>query len=98
MQFPHETFKNAGMNPSDVGHLIGVSRVTGYRWLLGTNRNGTTGVGVNIFLQDKVAKVAAQVEAAVAAGALPDDNIKKLPPEKRAGKLRSILNKYRTKK
>lgn len=98
MHFPHQLFKSAGLNSTDVAKLCGVSRITGYRWLQGTSRNGSEGVGVNIFLQDRVAKVSGPVAAALDAGALPDETLSKLPPEKRAVRIKSILNKHRTKK
>lgn len=86
------------MKPADVARLFDVSRVTGYRWMLGTSRSGAPGAGVNTFLQAKVVKVSAQVEAALAAGALPNDDAMQLPPAKRATKLRSIINQHRVKK
>lgn len=98
MHFPHQLFKTAGLNSTDIANLCGVSRITGYRWLQGTSRNGTEGVGVNIFLRDRVTKIAAPVAAAVDAGALPDEALAKLPPEKRASRIKTILNKHRTKK
>lgn len=98
MQFPHLLFKNAGLNSTDIANLCGVSRITGYRWLQGTNRNGEPGVGVNIFLQDRVARVIAPLTAAVEAGVLPDLQLTKLPPKKRATKIKSIINQYRQKK
>ena len=56
MHFPHKLFKTAGLNSTDVANLCDVSRITGYRWLQGVNRNGTEGVGVNLFLRDRVTK------------------------------------------
>lgn len=98
MHFPHELYKSAGLNSTDIANLFGVSRITGYRWLKGTDRNGAEGVGVNIFLRPSVTKVSRHLESAVAAGALPDQNLTKLPPTKRAAKLKSIINKHRPKK
>ena len=98
MQFPHVLFNKAGLNSADIAGLFGVSRITGHRWLKGTDRNGKVGVGVNIFLQDRVAKMTAPLEAAVEAGALPNLEITKLPPNKRAPKIRAIINQYRQKK
>lgn len=98
MQFPHELFKTAGLNSTDIANLCGVSRITGYRWLQGTDRNGAPGVGVNIFLQDRVSKVAAPLTAAVNDGVLPDEELTKLPPQQRATKIKSIINQYRQKK
>lgn len=98
MQFPHQLFKAAGLNTTDVASLCGVSRITGFRWLKGTDRQGNPGVGVNIFLQDRVNKLTAQVQAALDAGALPNDEIIALPPDKRTKKIRSVINQFRTKK
>lgn len=98
MQFPHQLFKNAGLNSTDVAYLCGVSRITGFRWLKGADRHGNDGVGVNIFLQDRVAKLTAQVQAAVDAGALPDTEITTMPPNTRVKKIRSVINQFRTKK
>ena len=91
MKFPHELFKSAGLNSSDIAALIGVSRVTGYRWLQG-------GAGVNVFLREKVAKLADKIEAAVAGQALPNPDVANLPPGKRAARLRTIVNQQRAKK
>lgn len=86
MDFPHLLFKDAGLNATDVANLIGVSRVTGHRWLNG-------GRGVNIFLQEKVKKVIPPLTKAVKSGALPNPDILKLPPAKRVTRIRSILRK-----
>lgn len=98
MQFPHLLFRQAGLNPTDVANLCNVSRITGYRWLLGVNRRGLPGVGVNIFLQDRVAKLVPALQQAVESGALPNAEIAKLPPAKRASKLKSIIHQHRAKK
>lgn len=98
MHFPHTIFQSAGLNSTDVANLFGVSRITGYRWLLGTSRSGNAGVGVNIFLRDKVNKMAPLVKRAVDAGALPNPDVMQLPPTKRAAKLRSIINAHRSSK
>lgn len=99
MQFPHQLFKTAGLNSTDVANLCGVSRITGYRWLQGINRkNGTEGVGVNLFLRDRVTDLAAPLKEAVADGALPDPVAAKLSPPKRAEYLRTIINQYRSNK
>lgn len=98
MQFPHKLFKQAGLNSTDVANLCGVSRITGYRWLLGVGRNGAPGVGVNIFLEDRVNKVTAPIAAAVAAGVLPDAELSKLAPTKRATRIKSIIHQFRVKK
>ena len=98
MQFPHLLFRRAGLTPTDIAHLCNVSRITGYRWLQGVNRRGMPGVGVNIFLQDRVARLVPPLELAIEAGALPDEEIAKLPPVKRARKLKSIISQYRAKK
>lgn len=98
MQFPHALCKQAGLNTADVATLCDVSRVTGYRWLKGTDRAGHDGVGVNVFLRDRVTKLAGSLQAAVDAGVLPSEEIAKLPPKKRATKLRSIINQYRVRK
>lgn len=99
MQFPHTLFKQAGLNPTDVAKLIGVSNVTGWRWLRGVGRNGEVGqgVGVNIFLRKHVAQAATQVKSAVDAGALPDPSIQGLAPDARAAEIKRILKQYRTK-
>lgn len=91
MLFPSDLFKNAGLNSTDVAELCGVSRVTGYRWLSGVNRHGTEGVGVNLFLQARVAAVAEAVRKAVAKKVLPNEEVAKLPPAKRVDTLRTIL-------
>lgn len=100
MQFPHALFKQAGLNPTDVANLFGVSRITGWRWMSAVDRSNNhteQGAGVNIFLRDRVAQVAAQVQGAVDAGTLPDEAIRMLDPDRRAAKLKSILKQYRTK-
>lgn len=98
MQFPHLLFKQAGLNPTDIANLVGVSRITGWRWLQGVNRRGLPGGSVNIFLKDRVAKLVPPIQLAVEAGALPDQTIACLPPEKRAVKLKSIIRQYRISK
>jgi len=99
MQFPSDIYRAAGITASDIAALAGVSRITGYRWLQGKNRStGADGVGVNVFLQDRVAKLTASVTNAVAAKALPNPTVMQLTPAQRAKKLRSILNQHRTKK
>lgn len=98
MHFPHKLFKTAGLNSTDVANLCDVSRITGYRWLQGVNRNGTEGVGVNLFLRDRVTKLTAPLQSAIDAGALPDPVVAKLSPQKRAAKIRAIINQYRAKK
>ena len=97
MQFPYTIYKQAGLNASDVAALCEVSRITGHRWLKGVGRNGKP-VGVNFFLRDRVAKLTVRIERAVQAGALPNESITALPPAKRAAKLRSVTNKFRTAK
>jgi hypothetical protein len=92
MKFPHALFKRAGLNSTDVANLFGVSRVTGARWLSGVDRNGNAGVGVNKFLETKVAKVANAIMMAVDLHALPSDELAKLPPEKRARALNRIVS------
>lgn len=96
MKFPHELFRAAGLNSTDIANLFGVSRVTGARWLSGVDRNGQPGVGVNLFLQSKVKKVEAALSAAVEAGTLPDASFAKLSPKKRLSHLRSTLKSSRT--
>lgn len=95
MQFPHTLFKDAGLAAADVAALFGVSRVTGHRWLKGSDRNGNDSVGVNVFLRDRVAKLVPSVEHAVRAGALPAPHLAALPPAKRVKEVRSILKMYR---
>lgn len=92
MQFPHQIYKRAGLNSTDLANLFGVSRITGYRWLLGVNRRGEPGVGVHVFLRKKVAEVTSKVNAALEAGLLPNHEIRKLPPEVRADKLCALLD------
>lgn len=94
MLFPHLLFRQAGLNPTDVAGLCRVSRISGYRWLLGVDRRGQPGVGVNIFLQDRVERVAVPLALAVKAGVLPDPSIAKLTPAKRLVKLRGILRQF----
>lgn len=98
MLFPHLLFRQAGLNPADVANLCKVSRITGWRWLKGSSRQGTPGAGVNLFLRDRVARVAANVTAAVEAGALPDEQLDLLAPPARAAKIKSILKQHRTTK
>lgn len=99
MHFPSQLFKSAGLNSTDVANLVGVSRITGYRWLQGTNRaTGADGVGVNVFLQDKVSRLVAPLTEAVANGALPNEDVQNLEPKKRAARIRAIINQYRSKK
>lgn len=98
MQFPHQLFKRAGLNPTDVANLCNVSRITGWRWLLGVNRRGLPGVSVNQFLRTRVARLVPPLERAVEAGALPDEEVTKLPPKRRAAEIKSILSQYRVKK
>jgi hypothetical protein len=90
MKFPHQLYKRAGLNSTDIANLFGVSRVTGARWLSGVDRNGNNGVGVNIFLQDKVERVTAAVRQALDGKELPLE-AKVAKPDQRAAKLRSIL-------
>lgn len=92
MKFPHALFKRAGLNSTDIAALCGVSRVTGSRWLSGVDRNGNPGVGVNVFLQDKVQRTARAVELSMNRGDLPDVVLAKLPPAKRIRALRKILH------
>lgn len=84
MQFPHQLFLDAGLVSTDVAALVGVSRITGYRWLKGS--------GVNIFLRRRVEKVSQRVQAALDAGRLPDRELSKKAPGDRAKELKSILN------
>lgn len=99
MQFPSQLFKDAGLTATDIGNLCGVSRITGFRWLQGINRKtGQEGVGVNVLLRERVAKVTEGVRAAVDAGALPNTEIAKLPPKKRASQIRAIINQHRQQK
>lgn len=95
MKFPHALFKRAGFNSTDVAAIFGVSRVTGARWLSGVDRNGNPGVGVNVFLQDRVERIAAAVEAAVAGKNLPDPTLAKLPPEQRVKKLKTLIRQFK---
>lgn len=83
MVFPHLLFKHARLNATDVANLIGVSRVTGYRWL--------QGAGVNVLLQKEVERILPALTKAVEIGALPNTAVSKLPPAKRAKKIKSIL-------
>lgn len=96
MKFPHQLFKRAGLNSTDIALLFDVSRVTGARWLSGVDRNGNPGVGVNLFLQTQVKKVEAALRLAVDRGVLPSDELRALPPKKRLTKLRTILKNNRT--
>lgn len=89
MIFPHTLFRQAGLNTTDVAAICDVSRVTGARWL--------SGAGVNVLLQDRVAKIVSSVEAAVDAGALPDPDIAALPPAKRRTRIKALLSKHRAK-
>lgn len=91
MIFPHELFREAGLNTTDVAGLVGVSRVTAMRWLSGTNRRGGPGVGVNVHLEDKVALVADMVERAVHTGKLPDAALAALPPTVRLERIKALL-------
>ena len=91
MKFNSALYKTAGFNSTDVANLFGVSRVTGYRWLKGTSRAGAAGVGVNIFLQDRVAATTASLARAVDKGLLPDAAVAALPPGERATKITAIL-------
>ena len=96
MKFPHQLFRKAGLNSTDVALLFGVSRVTGARWLSGVDRNGNPGVGVNLFLRKEVAKVAGAIQAAVEAKLLPSEDVSKLPPGKRQRALKRIITSTRT--
>jgi hypothetical protein len=95
MKFPHALFRRAGLNSTDVAALCGVSRVTGSRWMSGVDRNGNTGVGVNLFLQTKVTVVAKALKLACDRGVLPDVELAKLPPTKREAKLKKIIRDNR---
>lgn len=88
MQFPSKIYKRAGLKSTDIAGLVGVSRVTGHRWL--------NNAGVNIFLREKVAATTEAVWRAVSAKALPDRSIAKLPPDQRLQKLESIIRNYTT--
>lgn len=92
MKFPHTLFRQAGLTPSDVAGLCGVSRVTGWRWMRGGDDGSE--VGVNIFLQERVARAAACVRKAMEAGVLPDMELIALPAAKRIDKLEDILRPY----
>lgn len=93
MLFPHVLFKKAGLTPSDVSALCGVSRVTGWRWMSG-GEDGA-GAGVNIFLRDRVQKVADEIRHALEAGALPDVDLIGMPPGARAERIKTILRNAR---
>lgn len=95
MKFPSDLYLQAGLNSTDLANIYGVSRITGYRWLRGTSRSNTPGVGVNIFLQDLVEETTAQVQAAIDAGDLPNYAIAILPPARREPLYKAILNKYK---
>jgi hypothetical protein len=95
MKFPHQLFKRAGLNSTDIANLFGVSRVTGARWLSGVDRAGNPGVGVNKFLEREVTRIHAALAKAVAAGRLPSEEVSSLPPKRRLAKLRSILKQSR---
>lgn len=97
MQFPHELFKTAGMNSTDVAVLFGVSRVTGYRWLNGDTRTGKPSV-INVLLRPAVEKMVPRVQLAIASGVLPDPALTKLVPIKRAEKIKSIIKRQRATK
>lgn len=97
MLFPHALFKKAGLTPSDVSTLCDVSRVTGWRWMTG-GRDGGSGAGVNIFLRDRVQKVADEVRRALEAGALPDVELIGMPPAARAERIKNILRNAQTTK
>lgn len=94
MKFPHKLFAQAGLNSTDVSDLVGVSRITGYRWMLGVDRNGVKGVGVHALLRDRLAPIIASVQAAVDAGVLPDEHIKSLPPAVRLIEYQSVIDKF----
>ena len=96
MLFPHTLFKKAGLTPSDVSALCEVSRVTGWRWMSG-GEDGA-GVGVNIFLRDRVKKAADEVRHALEFGALPDVNLIGMPPAARADRIKAILRNARLSK
>lgn len=95
MKFPHALFKRAGLNSTDVANLFGVSRVTGFRWLAGVDRNGNPGVGVNSFLEEKVRRVEKSVRLACDRAVLPDPDLAKLSPKKRAAQLKKIIHANR---
>lgn len=95
MKFPHALFRRAGLNSTDVAALCGVSRVTGARWLSGVDRNGNPGVGVNLFLQEKVRRVARGVRLALDRAMLPNHELAKLPPKKREARLKKIVRDNR---
>ena len=52
MQFPHEVFKAAGLGPTDVAGLFGVSRVTAHKWLRGANVHSMARVAIAARQQD----------------------------------------------
>lgn len=93
MLFPHILFKQAGITPPDVARLCEVSRVTSWRWMRG-NDDGS-GVGVNVFLHDRVAKVESGVQRALDSGALPDVALVSMSPKDRVSKLKTILRQNR---
>lgn len=90
MQFPHKLFKHAGLRSTDVAALIGVSRITGYRWFKG--REDGAGAGVNIFLRDRVVDLSKRVHQAVTEGRLPSPELYRLPPTDRVAALTDLLN------
>lgn len=92
MKFRSDLYKSAGLNSTDIANLFGVSRVTGYRWLKGTDRAGDSGVGVNIFLQERVAAMDTAVERALKQKRLPDAEMATLAPDERAARLNDILD------
>lgn len=96
MLFPHTLFKKAGLTPSDVSTLCEVSHVTGWRWMRG-GADGA-GVGVNIFLRDRVQKLADEVSRALEVGALPDVELIGMPPAARAERIKTILRQSRQSK
>lgn len=96
MQFPRELFKRAGLTPSDVAALCEVSRVTGWRWMRGSEDGSD--VGVNIFLHDRVGRVVENVESTLAGGALPDVSLVNTPPADRLVKIKAILRQNRPSK
>jgi hypothetical protein len=63
MKLDTHTFRRAGLTPSDVHRLVGVSRVSVSHWF--------NGGGVHALIQSKVAALQVRVSAAVAAGLLP---------------------------
>lgn len=85
MQFPHELFKAAGLGSTDIAALVGVTRITGYRWLQGG------GVQVQA-LRDRVQHVSSLVQAAIDEGKLPDENLARLPAEARIKQVTQMLN------